>query len=127
MRQEYVTLAARAEEAKRFAYAPYSKFRVGAALRCKDGKIFTGANIENASYGVTCCAERVALFKAVSEGAREFDAIAVTSDGRGADVPVRRVPAGARGVFPGHGHHIVGRGGGGGRAKALRAAAVRVY
>ena len=62
------------------AYVPYSHFRVGAALLSKDGRIFQGCNIENASYGATNCAERTAVFKAVSEGALEFDAIAIASD-----------------------------------------------
>jgi cytidine deaminase len=73
-------LLSKAREAKEGAYAPYSHFRVGAALQGKSGRIYTGANVENASYSVTCCAERVALFKAVTDGEREFDAIAVTSD-----------------------------------------------
>ena len=64
-------------EARTRAYAPYSHFYVGAALLCKDGSVYTGCNIENASYTPTCCAERVALFKAVSEGKTEFVAIAV--------------------------------------------------
>jgi len=62
------------------AIAPYSHFKVGAALRTADGRIFTGCNVENASYGLTVCAERVALLKALSEGAREFEAIAVVAD-----------------------------------------------
>ena len=70
--------AARAAREK--AYAPYSNFRVGAALRTKSGKIYSGCNIENASYGLTLCAERTAIFKAMSEGEREFDAIAVVCD-----------------------------------------------
>jgi cytidine deaminase len=70
----------KANQAKADAYVPYSHFRVGAALLGKSGRVYTGANVENASYPVTCCAERVALFKAVTEGEREFDAIAVTSD-----------------------------------------------
>jgi len=67
-------------EAKEFAYCPYSKFRVGAALLSKTGEIIKGANIENASYGGTICAERTAFVKAVSEGVRTFTALAVTTD-----------------------------------------------
>ena len=63
--------------AGRFAYAPYSKFRVGAALLTKSGKIFTGCNVENGSYGLTVCAERVAVFKAVSQGEKNFKAIVI--------------------------------------------------
>ena len=59
------------------SYAPYSKFHVGAALLGKDGKVYTGCNVENAAYGPSNCAERTAVFKAVSEGCREFDAIAI--------------------------------------------------
>jgi cytidine deaminase len=63
--------------AREHAYAPYSGFPVGAALLAQDGRIFTGCNVENASFGLTVCAERVALFKAVSEGVKKFSAIAV--------------------------------------------------
>jgi len=70
-------LASLAVEAKEMAYTPYSNFRVGAALLAKSGKIYTGCNIESASYSPTNCAERTAIFKAVSEGDREFLAIAV--------------------------------------------------
>ena len=66
--------------AREHAHAPYSKFRVGAALEAEDGTVYTGCNIENASYGLTMCAERVALFKALSEGARRFRRIAVAAD-----------------------------------------------
>lgn len=70
-------------EARRRAYVPYSNYRVGAALQGKSGRIYTGVNIENAAYPVTVCAERVAVFKAVSEGEREFDAISVVTDNGG--------------------------------------------
>lgn len=68
-----------AQKAMENAYVPYSNFKVGAALLTKSGKIFTGCNIENASYGATNCAERTAIFKAVSEGERSFDKIAIVS------------------------------------------------
>lgn len=74
-------LVKKAIEAKEFSYSPYSHFRVGAALLAKSGKIYTGCNIENAAYSPTNCAERTAVFKAVSEGEREFAAIAVAGDG----------------------------------------------
>ena len=73
-------LMQKAREVLGNSYSPYSKLKVGAALLTEDGKIFTGVNIENASYGLTICAERVAVFKAVSEGFRKFKAIAITSD-----------------------------------------------
>ncbi|NPV52802.1 MAG: cytidine deaminase [Firmicutes bacterium] len=68
-------------EAREFAYAPYSNFRVGAALLTRDGKVYKGCNIENAAYGCTICAERVAMFKAISDGERAFLAICVVADG----------------------------------------------
>ena len=74
-------LVAAAEAARSHAYAPYSKFRVGAAVLTDNGVIFTGANIENASYPVSHCAERVAIHKAVSEGHRRLRAVAVVADG----------------------------------------------
>ena len=67
-------------QARENAHAPFSKFKVGAALEDKSGRIFTGCNIENATYGLTICAERVAVFKAISEGARKFRRIAVAAD-----------------------------------------------
>ena len=70
-------LAALAREAMTHAYAPYSGFKVGAALLCADGTVYEGCNIENASYGPTVCAERTAIFKAVYDGRRDFTAIAV--------------------------------------------------
>ena len=73
-----------AEEARKMAYAPYSGFLVGAALLTKDGKLYTGCNVENASYGATNCAERTAFFKAVSEGVRQFAAIAIVG-GKGSE------------------------------------------
>ncbi|MEK4486507.1 cytidine deaminase [Psychrobacillus sp. FSL H8-0484] len=69
--------------AREKAYVPYSKFPVGAALLTKDGEVIHGCNIENASYGLTNCAERTAIFKAVSEGKKEFSAIAIVGDTEG--------------------------------------------
>ena len=69
-----------AKQVRELAFAPYSNFRVGAAVRTKGGKIFTGCNVESASYGLTVCAERVAIWKAVSEGEKEFEQIAVVAD-----------------------------------------------
>ncbi len=67
-------------DARENAHAPFSKFRVGAALLDVDGRVFTGCNIENATYGLTICAERVAVFKALSEGARRFTRLALAAD-----------------------------------------------
>jgi len=75
-----VDLVAAARRAREFADAAYSKFKVGAALECADGTVVTGCNIENATYGLTVCAERVAMFKALSEGQRAFTRIAVVAD-----------------------------------------------
>ena len=69
-----------AKQARENAHAPYSNFRVGAALRSTSSRIFSGCNVENASYGLTMCAERVAIFKAISEGERGFSALAVVTD-----------------------------------------------
>lgn len=76
------------------SYSPYSKFSVGAALLAADGRIFTGCNIENASFSLTNCAERTAVFKAVSEGVRDFRAIAVAGSSDG-DFSKRCIPCGA--------------------------------
>ena len=77
---EYDSIIRAATQARENAHAPFSNFRVGAALKAKSGRIYGGCNVENASYGLTCCAERVAIFKAISEGERGFDAIAVVTD-----------------------------------------------
>jgi cytidine deaminase len=69
-----------AKAARENAHAPFSGFRVGAAVRTKSGRVYTGCNVENASYGLTICAERVAIFKALSEGERGFEAVAVVAD-----------------------------------------------
>lgn len=67
-------------EARERAYVPYSKFKVGAAIKTKQGKVYQGANIENASYGLTNCAERTAIFKAISEGDYDLESIAIVAD-----------------------------------------------
>lgn len=82
-------LISKAREARKKAYAPYSKFKVGAAIESVDGRVFTGCNVENASHGVACCAERVALYKAVSQGAKSFRRIAIVTD-----TPVPTPPCG---------------------------------
>jgi cytidine deaminase len=79
-RQALIDLA---NEARKLAYAPYSNYPVGAALRTKTGRIYTGVNIENAAYPHTMCAERVAIFKAVSEGEKEFEVISVVTNNGG--------------------------------------------
>lgn len=77
---DYQYLIDKALDAKQLAYVPYSGLHVGAALLCEDGTVYTGVNIENVSYGATNCAERTAIFKAVSEGKLKFSALAVVSD-----------------------------------------------
>jgi len=76
-----------AAQARKHAVAPYSRFRVGAALLTRAGKIITGANVESASYGLTCCAERVALFNALTNGNRDFVAVAVVARTKGGPMP----------------------------------------
>ena len=81
-------LLQKAMEAAKFAHVPYSKFHVGAAVECKDGTVFTGCNIENSSYGATCCAERTAMLKAVSEGHKDLARVAIYSpDSEGYAMP----------------------------------------
>ena len=77
---KYNFLIEKAREAEKNAYSPYSGFNVGAALLCKDGTVYSGCNIENIAYGPSNCAERTAIFKAVSEGQKEFVAIAITGN-----------------------------------------------
>lgn len=83
---DFQRLIAAALDVRQRAYAPYSHFQVGAALLCADGTVFTGCNVENASYGGTICAERAAVVKAISEGQREYLAIAVVA-GEGDTTP----------------------------------------
>lgn len=88
MTQQELVEAAR--QAREQAHAPYSNFKVGAAIECSDGRVMTGCNVENSSYGLSMCAERVAIFKAISEGIHNFRRIAVIAD---THTPVR--PCGA--------------------------------
>lgn len=85
--EEINTLIQFATVAREQSYSPYSNFAVGAALLCQDGTVYQGCNIENASFGMTNCAERTAIFKAVSEGHRLFQAIAVIADTEGPCAP----------------------------------------
>lgn len=87
-------LIALALEARKKSYSPYSKFAVGAALLSKDGRVFLGCNIENASYGITNCAERTAFFKAVSEGVTEFEKIAIVGGAHGEEISEYAYPCG---------------------------------
>ncbi len=80
-------LIEKAREAREKAYAPYSHFAVGAALLTASGTVYTGTNIENSSFGLTCCAERVAVFKAVSAGEQEFEKIAIVGSKEGEALP----------------------------------------
>ena len=82
LKEKLGPLVEAATKARAHAYSPYSGVRIGAAVLTSDGRIFSGANIENASYGLSCCAERTAIFKAVSEGATKIVAIAVAGESR---------------------------------------------
>lgn len=82
-KEERQSLIDSARQVRKHAYVPYSHYRVGAALKTRSGRFFSGVNVENAAYPVTNCAERTAVFKAVSEGEREFEAIAVVTDNGG--------------------------------------------
>jgi len=86
-RASLAAMVALAREAREMAHAPYSGFKVGAALKTQAGEIVTGCNIENASFGLTLCAERIAVFKAVSEGLTGFEAIAVVADSKQLTAP----------------------------------------
>lgn len=88
--RELIEMAA---DSRRYSYAPYSQYRVGAALLAEDGRVFTGCNIENAAYGPSMCAERTAIFKAVSENVRDFEAICVVG-GKGDGPSDYSVPCG---------------------------------
>lgn len=88
------TLIAKALDARTFSYSPYSHYQVGAALLCEDGNVYTGCNIENAGYGPTNCAERTAIFKAVSEGKRNFAAIAIAGGREGEVIEDYAYPCG---------------------------------
>ncbi|MFY9752879.1 MAG: cytidine deaminase [Candidatus Acidiferrales bacterium] len=90
MAADYSSLITAAKQARENAHAPISNFRVGAALRAQSGRVITGCNVENATLGLTCCAERTAIFKAISDGERGFDAIAIV-----ADTPTLTPPCGA--------------------------------
>ncbi len=94
MKKELKNLMIIAMEARNYAYCPYSNYSVGAALLCADGRIVTGSNIENASYGVSNCAERTAFFKAVSEGEKDFVAIAISGGSSGEDSDSYAYPCG---------------------------------
>lgn len=93
-KERYRELIEHALAARRFSYSPYSQYQVGAALLAADGKIYTGCNIENAAYGPTNCAERTAFFKAVSEGQRDFTAIAIVGSPAGEAITQYAYPCG---------------------------------
>ncbi|MCM1048932.1 MAG: cytidine deaminase [Clostridiales bacterium] len=88
------TLINKALEVRQLSYSPYSNYQVGAALLAQDGSIYTGCNIENAAYSPTNCAERTAFFKAVSEGVRHFNAIAIVGGAKGEEITSYAYPCG---------------------------------
>ena len=92
--EKIALLIEKATAAREKSYSPYSQFAVGAALLCADGSIYTGANIENAAYSPTVCAERVALFSAVHDGHRDFTAIAIVGGKRGQEIDAFCAPCG---------------------------------
>lgn len=94
MKAQIKELVRAAIEARRKSYSPYSHYQVGAALLTADGKIITGCNVENAAYGPSNCAERTAFFKAVSEGIRDFSAIAIVGSPEGEDLSQFAYPCG---------------------------------
>ena len=98
--QEKQSLIDLANTARQRAYVPYSHYAVGAALRTRSGRLFTGVNVENAAYPQTMCAERVAIFKAVSEGEKDFEIISVVTENGGS--PCGGVPSGNGGVRSGY-------------------------
>ena len=92
--EEIMALVDRAIEARKLAYAPYSRYKVGAAVLGADGKIYGGCNIENASFGLTNCAERTAFFRAIYDGERDFTKIAVVGAPGGMDADILTAPCG---------------------------------
>lgn len=94
MEDKYLKLISEAFEARKRAYTPYSHFKVGAALLCKDGKVFDGCNIENGAYSPSICAERVAFVEAVKNGERDFEAIAIVTGPESAKVYEMGSPCG---------------------------------
>lgn len=94
MQMEIRELIRKAIEARRLSYSPYSQYQVGAALLAGDGQIITGCNIENAAYGPSNCAERTAFFKAISEGIRDFKAIAIVGSPAGEEITQYAYPCG---------------------------------
>lgn len=94
MEEKYLKLVKSAFEIRRMAYTPYSNFKVGAALLCGNGKTYVGCNIENGAYGPSICAERVAFVEAVKNDERDFDAIAIVTGPKGADIYEMGSPCG---------------------------------